>query len=192
MTADRFAHQIGEVPPIFDSLKPQAPRARSRLWMTTHAMRGLSIAIAVVASMAATARSYAADPFYIGKWKIDSATVAPWADAAAPRDEKEMSGLIGKSISVRPHEISGPQMFACKQPKYKVVDYTADMLFQGAFGEMQSRDKTVDPLKLAASVGFVGSSFKTLETGCEFDFHFANPNEIKIGLNDRVYTLKKQ
>ena len=68
------------------------------------------------------------------------------------------------------------------------------MLFQGAFGEMHERDKTVDPAKVAATVGFQGKSWKTLETGCaiELDFHFADPNTAAFGLNNHVYTLKKQ
>ncbi len=66
------------------------------------------------------------------------------------------------------------------------------MLFQGAFGEMQSKDKSVDPGKLAAALGFKGASFKTLETGCEFDFHFVDERTAEVGLNDYVYTLTKQ
>jgi hypothetical protein len=33
---------------------------------------------------------------------------------------------------------------------------------------------------------------KTLETGCEIDFHFVDAATVEIGLNDYVYTLKKQ
>ncbi len=57
---------------------------------------------------------------------------------------------------------------------------------------MRSKDKSVDPDKLAAALGFKGASFKTLETGCEFDFHFVDEGTAEIGLNDYVYTLKKQ
>jgi hypothetical protein len=35
-------------------------------------------------------------------------------------------------------------------------------------------------------------SLKTLETGCEIDFHFVDEATAEIGLNDYVYTLKKQ
>ncbi len=49
-----------------------------------------------------------------------------------------------------------------------------------------------DPHKLAASLGFAGSSFKTLETGCESDWHFIDPSTAETGLDDYVYTLKKQ
>jgi hypothetical protein len=138
------------------------------------------------------AQAHAADLFYLGAWKFESAIVAPWADPKASPDASEKKALMGKIVSIKPREISGPQTFACKQPKYKVVDYAADLLFQGAFGEMQSRDKSVDPVKLAASVGLAGAATKTLETGCEFDWHFASPTEAKLGLNDYVYTLRKQ
>jgi hypothetical protein len=68
------------------------------------------------------------------------------------------------------------------------------MLFQGELGEMQSRDKSVDPEKLAAKLGFKGKLWKTLETGCatELDFHFIDPNTTTFGLNNYVYILKKQ
>ena len=68
------------------------------------------------------------------------------------------------------------------------------MLFQGAFGEMRYRDKSVDPAKVAAKVGFHGTSWKTLETGCEIeiDYHFIDSTTAAIGLNNYVYILKKQ
>jgi hypothetical protein len=37
---------------------------------------------------------------------------------------------------------------------------------------MQSKNKAIDPNKLATSLGFAGKTAKTLETGCEIDFHF--------------------
>jgi hypothetical protein len=78
-----------------------------------------------------------------------------------------------------------PRQLACKGPKYKVKDYPADM---------RRRDKSADPAKLAAKLGFKGSSWKTLETGCatELDFHFIDPSTTTFGLNNYVYTLKKQ
>jgi hypothetical protein len=105
-----------------------------------------------------------------------------------------MKSLIGKTIVIRPKEIAGPRTLACKGPVYRVKFYPADWLFQGAFGEMHVRDNSADPVKIAASLGFHGSSWKTLETGCanELDFHFIDPNTAAIGLNDFVYTLKKQ
>lgn len=136
----------------------------------------------------------AADTFYVGTWKIDSAKVAPWADANRKPDPAEMKSLVGKTITIQPWGINGPRQLACKNPKYEVKDYPADMLFQGAFDEMRRRDKSADPAKLAAGLGFKGSSWKTVETGCgnELDFHFIDPSTFTFGLNDYVYYLKKQ
>jgi hypothetical protein len=142
--------------------------------------------------VAQVAPAGAADSSYIGQWKLTGAVVAPWADPKQKRDSAEPSRLIGKTIVFKAKEITGPSPFACKTPHYKESDYAADMIFQGAFEEMQSKNKSVDPSKLAASLGFAGSSIKTLETGCEVDFHFVDAATAEIGLNDNVYTLKKQ
>jgi hypothetical protein len=136
----------------------------------------------------------AADTFYLGAWKIDSAVVAPWWTDRAKPDAAEMTGLVGKTIVVTPAGISGPRQVACKGPNYKVKEYPADMLFQGMLGEMHERDKSVDPVKVAATLGFHGSSWKTVETGCgnEIDFHFIDRTTATFGLNNYVYTLKKR
>ncbi len=101
--------------------------------------------------------------FYFDTWKLDAAVVAPWADPHAKPDESEKNALI-----------------------------TADMLFQGAFEDMHDKDKKAEPRKLAASLGFTGASIKTLETGCEIDWHFVDAATAQIGLDYYVYTLKKQ
>ena len=138
--------------------------------------------------------AFAADAFYLGRWKIESAAVAPWADSSRKPDQAEMKSLVGKSIVITARTITGPKGFACSNPAYHVRDYPADMLFQGAFGEMQRRDKSVHPSQVAAKIGFHGSSWKTLETGCgnEIDYHFIDPTHVAFGLNDYVYYLTKQ
>jgi hypothetical protein len=136
----------------------------------------------------------AADPFYLGTWKITSAAAAPWRDGPAyASDSLEMKSLVSKAVVIQAQSITGPHALACKGPKYQVKDYPADMLFQGAFGEMKSRDKSADPAKLAAKLGFRGRSWKTLETGCgnELDFHFLDPATAAFGLNNFVYTMNK-
>ena len=75
----------------------------------------------------------------------------------------------GKTIAFKAKEIAGPRPFACTTPHYKISDFTADLIFQGAFEQMQSNNKSVDPNKIAASLGFLGNSIRTLETGCEID-----------------------
>lgn len=116
-----------------------------------------------------------------------------WTDHQKP-DPAETKALVGKIFVVGAKSITGPRQLACSDPKFKVVDSAADMLFQGAFEEMRERDKSLDPRQVAASVGFRGSSWKTLETGCatEIDFHFIDPGTIAFGLNNYIYKARKQ
>jgi hypothetical protein len=156
-------------------------------------LRSPAIILAAALGVATYSPARADDPFYLGTWKFQSAVVAPWADTPPQKsDEAEMKALIGKTVIVAPKAISGPRVFDCKGPHYKVSNFTADMLFQGSLGEMHDADKSKDPVKLAAALGFAGTSFKTLETGCEIDWHFVNPTTVEIGLDNYVYTLKKQ
>ncbi len=154
-----------------------------------------SLIAAAFASGLVVPMASAADPIYLGTWKIISASIAPWwNDPARKPDQTEMKGLVGKTVAIMPKAIQGPRELACSGTRYKIKDYPADFLFQGAFGEMHTRDKSVDPAKIAASLGFRGSSWKTLETGCavEIDYHFIDPATAAIGLNNYIYTLKKQ
>jgi len=148
--------------------------------------------VRVLASLGMMSPVHAANPFYLGSWKVTAAAVAPWADAERKPDAAEQARLMGKTITFRPKEISGPRPFSCAKPQYKITDYGPDMIFEGAFDEMQQSGKTVDPKALAASLGFTGPKIKTLETGCEIDFHFVDETTAEAGLNNYVYTLKKQ
>ena len=77
-----------------------------------------------------------------------------------------------------------------------MVDIPPEGLFQGTFEEMHRRDPKVDPAKLAATLGIsrAAAHSKALQTGCanEVDFHFLDPHTTQFGLNDFVYTLKRQ
>jgi hypothetical protein len=148
--------------------------------------------VACIAGQIIMAPAEAADSFFMGSWKVSGTVVAPWADPGQKPDSAEPSRLLGQSIVFKAKEITGPPPFACKATHYKESDFAADMIFQGAFEEMQSKNKSVDPNSLAAALGFTGNSIKTLETGCEIDFHFVDATTAEIGLNDRIYTLKKQ
>ena len=137
----------------------------------------------------------AAEPFYVGTWKIVSAAPAPWASAERKADLAEAKTLTGKIVKIEATRILGPRQVACPKPNYQLKSYGVDMLFQGSFAEMKERDKSIDMAKAAASAGFRnGTEWKTLETGCEteVDFHFIDPTTVAFGLNNVVYTLKKQ
>ncbi|MGA2737425.1 MAG: hypothetical protein ABSG65_08235 [Bryobacteraceae bacterium] len=154
-------------------------------------IRGLAVALTAVGLCVRILP--AAVPFYFGIWKIASAVVAPWAGAAPP-DPSEMKSLVGKTVAIESKEIAGRGTLACKGPVYRVKYYPPDWLFQGAFAEMHVRGNAADAAELAGKLGFHGSSWKTLETGCAngIDFHFMEAATAAIGLNDYVYTLKKR
>lgn len=133
----------------------------------------------------------AAGTGYLGAWTITGSTRAPWADPAHPLDPAEPARLKGQAITFKAGAVAGPQPLACKGARYAFRDDTPDLLFQGAFDEMRSRDHRTDPAKLAASLGFKGPTIRTLETGCEIDFHFVDPSTAEFGLNDYVYTMRR-
>src|SRR5580704_12398953 len=64
-------------------------------------------------------------------WKLSSAVVAPWADPKQKPDSAEQSRLLGKTVTFKAKEITGPRPIACATPHYKISDFTADLLFQG-------------------------------------------------------------
>lgn len=155
-------------------------------------MRSVIIVVTAALGMAAASPVSAEEPFYLGVWKISSAVVAPWAGPPQQSDAADMKALLGKVITLKPKAIAGPGVFACKEPHYKVSDFSADMLFEGELGEIHDADKSKAPLALAHALGFSGASYKTLETGCEIDWHFVDQTTAEIGLNNYVFTLKKE
>ena len=136
------------------------------------------------------------EAFYIGKWKIVSATVAPWVEAGVTPNDSEMKSLIGKTITLKAHSVAGPGGFPCQKPQYEILEGGPDMLFQGAFGEMNSKDPKVDPQALADQVGLPGKSYRTVVTGCEYEVDFSFPagddNLAAFGLNDYVYLMQRE
>ncbi|HEX3743108.1 MAG TPA: hypothetical protein VHW09_04240 [Bryobacteraceae bacterium] len=147
-----------------------------------------------ILAMACAGALLAADSFFLGSWKIESAAVAPWWTEGGKPDATESKSLAGKTVVFTPGGVSGPGILGCKGPHYKVVEVPADGLFQGAFDEMHRLDPHADPAKLAEQAGFRGKSWKSLQTGCasEIDFHFMDDNTAAFGLNNYVYVLKRR
>ncbi|MGX4770298.1 hypothetical protein ACWAUC_10905 [Bradyrhizobium guangdongense] len=152
----------------------------------------LTYAICLFAFLSRVGPAMATDPFYVGSWTLTTAVAAPWADPHRKSDDTERARLIGKTVVLKAREISGPRPFACVKPQYKVTDYGPEMIFQGAFDEMQHADAKADPKALAVSLGFTAARIRTLETGCEIDIHFVDDTTAEIGLNNYVYTLRKR
>lgn len=149
--------------------------------------------VALALSIASFPHASSAEPFYVGNWTFASAVLAPWAGSVLRQpDIAERDSFLGKTVAIEPEAIAGPGDLVCARPRYKLVAFPAEDLFEGAFAEMRERDPSLDPGKLAGALGFKGSAFTTLETGCAFDWHFVDQRTVEIGLNDWIYTLRKQ
>lgn len=140
----------------------------------------------------AYATADAADPVYVGTWKFATAVPAPWISAQLKPGTAERPRLLGKTLVFSSKAIAGPRPFACRDPRYALRDFDAGLLFHGAFDTMRRQDKSADPVRIAARLGFKGEPVRTLETGCAFDFHFVDGSTAQVGFNDFIYTLKKQ
>jgi len=151
--------------------------------------------LAAVLCAASLSGAAADDAFYAGKWQITEAVKAPWAKSDAELDAAEMKDLVGKTITLKADAVEGPGSFPCKGPKYEVMEGGPDMLFQGMFGQMHDENAANDPQQLAEQVGFAGTHYRTVITGCEYevDFSFGADNDTaKFALNNAVYTLKRK
>lgn len=127
--------------------------------MSIRRRHGLTLVLAAAVLAMGVLAVPAAEP-WLGTWKVAEAKVAPWAGKSRGRSEVDLKELMNKTVTFRPREIAGPPMLACKRPQYKLSDFSADMLFQGAFGEMREKDERVDPGTVAASVGFQGETWQ--------------------------------
>ena len=151
--------------------------------------------LAMLLCAASLSGAKAGDAFYFGKWKITAAAVAPWVAAGETPDPSEAKALVGKVIELRADALRGPGSFPCSGPQYEVMEGGPEMLFQGMFGQMHDENAAADPQKLAEQVGFTGTHYRTIITGCEYavDFSFGADNDIaKFALSNTIYTMKRE
>jgi hypothetical protein len=141
---------------------------------------------AVLASAVALASpAYAAQPDIYGPWLIAEAQVAPWAKPDSGFSAEEQHRLIGSKVIFAKTRITGLAPLGCQKPHYRFLEAAPDYLFQGVL---------TDPATQAAALGFRLRTITTLETGCAgwIDFHFVDVRTALFGLNNMIYTVRKQ
>ncbi len=138
--------------------------------------------LALAAALFVTSASAQTKPT-VGDFAITSSQLAPWADPKSRLAGDEPKKLQGQTVAFQPKAVAAPAPLGCKGPRYKFVAYEPEGLFQGTLKE---------PKKQAAALGFAGDKIWTLETGCEIDFHFVDPDRAMFGLNDMVYTITRK
>ena len=152
-------------------------------------------ALAALLCASSLSSASAEDAFYLGNYKITQVMKAPWAKSDAELVPEEMKSLVGQTITIESNGIAGPGSFPCSDAVYQVMEGGPDMLFQGMFGQMHDEKASNDPQKLAEQVGFSGTQYWTVLTGCEYavDFSFGTDKSIAMfALNNAVYTMKRQ
>ena len=131
----------------------------------------------------------AAQDAFAGKWLVTNAVVAPWAQPNVSYKPAADPKFAHATFVFAKDKLTAPAPFNCKA-HYKVMTVEYDYLFQGGL---------TDPEKQAKALGFANPKILNLEFACEradadieMDFHMADPDTVIFGLNDIVYTMKRQ
>jgi len=150
-----------------------------------------SATIVLLASVLALTGNACAQDRYAGTWKIASSEPAPWPHEASWEVPKEIKQLVGATVVFKADRIVGPVPLACKGPHYEIVQYGADMLFQGTLEEKGDKKNTSD--KAATALGFTKRPIPSITTGCasEIEFHVIDDDHMLFGLNNRVYRMTR-
>lgn len=163
------------------------------------------MAAQVLVTHVGATQAEAAEPFYLGRWRIVSAVAAPWAGTVDPAALAQARSRVGEVLTFRPDAVDGLAPLACAHPHYLVTGATARTLFDEkldhvtlpADARVEDRDASGDYYSstvLAERLGFRGFSWKALATRCQPDFHvfFPTPAEAMFAVDDIVVTMARQ
>lgn len=149
-------------------------------------------ALLAALGLAAAAPALAQDAAFAGRWVIERAEVAPWADTLHPFGPEEEQRLLGRTVAFGPRAVSGPQPLGCSPAVYSVHDDTPDLLFEGGLAGEGADGKPRDAAALARGLGMTTPTVRTLESGCsEMLYHRLTPDTVAFGLDDRIYTMRR-
>lgn len=124
--------------------------------------------------------------FQEGTWKIESATVAPWWKGSEAPKSGFVKDLVGRSFSIKDGHVEGPGILACTSGRMAVKDVPAQGLFQGMLGEDEAKAN-----RAAAGLGFQRGPWKTVDGGCDLEFHFSDTKSGAFGLDNYVFRFRK-
>lgn len=147
--------------------------------------------------VAAIGPAHSADPRFEGVWMIAGVSVAPWVDPESPIIDTHESDYIGKIVRIGADSIEGPKVMACDETQFSVEELPFASLFEGGLGNDPKNagdaDNATRAATLAVSLGFTAEPVATLTSGCsEILFHLENSDTILFGLDNRIYTMKRQ
>ena len=144
-----------------------------------------------------SALAYADDFPFAGNWKITGAVHAPWEDPAHPMITDDAERYTDKLVTIARDSLTGPDLMGCGKTEVTVETLPFAGLFEGGLGAdpkdpAGAYDET-KAKKLALELGFTAEPVPTLFQGCsEVSLHLRDASTLLFGLNDRIFTLKKQ
>lgn len=140
------------------------------------------IVAAVIAAVWALAGSAQAEKDILGKWRLERAVVAPWAEGDSLPIEKKW---IGKTVEFKTDSVKAPGPLACRNARYAATSMPAEGLFQG--GLPAPAEAAAQTLGLAAFP--VAGVSLTCDTGI-FEFHRAG-DAVLFALDNVIWTLDR-
>ena len=150
--------------------------------------------------LAPAALAHADDFPFAGTWKITGAAHAPWEDPAHPMVTDDEEKYDNKLVTISKDSIKGPDMLGCGKTEITVETLPFAGLFEGGLaqdpknagggGDDYDEDKAK---KLATELGFTTEPVPTLYQGCsEISLHLRDASTLLFGLNNHIFTMKKQ
>jgi hypothetical protein len=128
------------------------------------------------------------NPFF-GSWKTATAQVAPWWNEHGPAPEMNPE-FQNTTIVFAADKSSGPTIVACEKPVYAVNIVRSGALFEG---------NLPNPAADAAALGFSAPEISSMNLSCtdngkdvSLDFPMADDKTILLGLDNMIYTFKRQ
>lgn len=139
-----------------------------------------------------------ADDFpFAGTWKITGAAHAPWEDPAHPMVTDDEQRYDDKMVTITKDSIEGPELLGCGKTEITVETLPFAGIFEGGLAE-DPKDPSASydedkAKKLALELGFTAEPVPTLYQGCsEVSLHLRDADTLLFGLNNRIFTMKKQ
>jgi hypothetical protein len=139
-----------------------------------------------------------ADDFpFAGTWKITGAAVAPWEDPDNPMITDDGERYGGKLVTIAPGRMKGPDLLGCGRTETSVEKLPFAGLFEGGLAADPKNPAAPSDegkaKKLALELGFASEPVPTLFQGCsEISLHLRDADTLLFGLNNRIFTMKRQ
>ena len=132
-----------------------------------------------------------------GIWEITRVSVAPWEDQTRPLVTDDAERYTGKVVTIGEDTIAGPDLLGCGKTELKIEALPYSGLFEGMLAADPKNpagpNDEAKAAKLALDLGFKAEPVPSLFQGCsEIILHRRDDRTLLFGMNNRIFTLRKQ